>query len=122
MKPLITLLFVLFSISFTNAQALFEDESNVISYLDQKTFKNEDNGLEVSYGYLSIYNTYGIKVHNKSGSIFYFINCSIDAYGDFADIFGMSPEDGSDFGFRVYPKKLIVGRGEDGETVFNLKN
>jgi hypothetical protein len=122
MKVIITLLFVLFSAGFTHSQALFEDESNVISYMDQKTFQNVDNGLEVSYGYLSIYNTYGIKVSNKSGSIFYFINCSIDANGNFADIFGMSPEDGSNFGFRVYSKKLIVGKGEEGETIFNLKN
>ena len=122
MKPIITLLFVLFSTSFTKAQALFEDESNVISYMDQKTFQNADNGLEVSYGYLSIYNTYGIKVSNKSGNIFYFINCSVDAYGNFADIFGMSPENGSNFGFRVYPKKLVVGRGEEGEATFILKN
>jgi hypothetical protein len=122
MKSLLTLLFVLISVGFTNAQTLFEDESNVISYMDQKTFQNVDNGLEVSYGYISIYNTYGIKVRNKSGSVFYFINCSVDAYGNFADIFGMSPEDGSNFGFRVYSNKLIVGRGEEGETVFNLKN
>jgi hypothetical protein len=122
MKPHFIIAFILFSLNSVYAQALFEDESSVISYMDQKTFQNAENGLEVSYGYLSIYNTYGIKVRNKNGAIFYFVNCSIDAYGNFADIFGMNPEDGSDFGFRVYPRKLVVGRGEEGETTFILKN
>jgi hypothetical protein len=33
----------------------------------------------------------------------------------------MSAENGSNFGFRLYNGKLIVGRGEAGETTFYLK-
>jgi len=116
--------FSLLIISFGQVSAqtnLFEDEMGVLSYMEGKSFYNADNGLTVSYGYLGIYNTYGIKVTNRGGSTFYFINVSIDTYGYFADLYGMSPSDGSNFGFRVYKGKLIVGRGEEGETTFYLK-
>lgn len=119
MKTTLFLFFLLF-LSGYNAQT-FEDESSVISYMEGKSFYNSENGLQIEYGYISAYNTYGIKVLNKNGAKFYFINVEITAYGSFADLYGMSPEDGSSFGFRAYPKKLIVGRGEAGEQIFYLK-
>ena len=89
--------------------------------MDGKTFFNSDNGLEIEYGYISSYNTYGIKVLNKNGSRFYFINVNITCYGSSADLFGMSAEDGGNFGFRLYKNKLVVGKGESGEQTFYLK-
>jgi hypothetical protein len=99
----------------------FDDEANVISFMDGKTFSNSSNGLDIQYGYISSYNTYGIKVTNKYGDKYYYINCNIDTYGTYADIYGMSPNDGSNFGFRLYKTKLIVGRGEASEVTFYLK-
>ena len=100
---------------------MFTEESDAITYMDGKTFQNNENGLEIQYGYISSYNTYGIKVSNKNGAKFFYINCSIDTNGSYADIFGMSAEDGTNFGFRLYKSKLIVGRGETGEVTFYLK-
>lgn len=94
---------------------------DVLSYMEGKTFFNSSSGLEIEYGYISSYNTYGIKVKNKNGGKFYFINVQITAYGSFADLYGMGASDGSNFGFRLYKGKLIVGRGEDGEQTFYLQ-
>jgi hypothetical protein len=112
--------FFLLFLSGYNAQT-FEDERSVISYMEGKSFYNSENGLQIEYGYISAYNTYGIKILNKNGAKFYSINVEIKAYGSFADLYGMSPEDGSSFGFRAYPNELIVGRGEEGEQTFYLK-
>ncbi len=100
---------------------LFSEESDVITYMDGKTFYNSGNGIEIQFGYISIYNTYGIKVFNKNDAKNYFINCSIDTYGSYADIFGMNAEDGQNFGFRLFKTKLIVGRGEPDEVTFYLQ-
>ena len=121
MKNLLILATVLLTIGSAKAQSLFNEESNVISYMDGKSFYNSDNGLTIEYGYISSYNTYGIKVKNKDGGKFYFINVEITTNGTFADLFGMSAESGSNFGFRLYKGKLIVGRGESGEQTFYLK-
>jgi hypothetical protein len=99
----------------------FDSESDVISYMSNKVFYNSSNGLEIKYGYISAFNTYGIIVKNKNGSQFNYINVEITPYGDSADLYGMSAEDGSNFGFRLYKGKLIVGKGESEEVVFYLK-
>lgn len=99
----------------------FTDESSVISYMDDKEFYNSDNGLVIGYGYISDYNTYGIKVRNKNGAEFFFINVNIDTYGGYADLYGMSATDGSNFGFRLFKGKLIVGYGEPESSTFYLK-
>jgi hypothetical protein len=117
---LFPLLLLISKASFAQSEP-FTDESEVISYMDSKTFYNSDNGLEISYGYISIYNTYGIKVLNMNGAKFYFINVEISAYGNSADLFGMSPDDGSNFGFRLFKGKLIVGYGEEGQSSYFLK-
>lgn len=110
----------LFLIQSLYAQS-FSDESSVISYMDDKEFYNSENGLVIGYGYISDYNTYGIKVRNKNGAEFFFINVSIDAYGGYADLYGMSATDGSNFGFRLFKGKLVVGYGEPEASTYYLK-
>jgi len=121
-----TMLFLLFFLSishYSNAQSIsFEEETDVISYMDGKRFYNESSGLEIEYGYISSYNTYGIKVKNNSGERFYFINVEITTYdGSYADLYGMSAETGSNFGFRLFKGKLVVGYGESGAQTFYEK-
>lgn len=92
-----------------------------MSYMEGKTFYNSDIELEIEYGYISPFNTYGITVKNQEGSKFYFINVDIQSYGSFADLYGMSTEDGKDFGFRLYKDRLIVDRGNPGAYTFYLR-
>lgn len=108
-----------FSISESKAQS-FNNEGQVVSFMEGKEFKNSGNGLVIEYGYISSLNTYGIKVKNKRGDKFHFINVKIDCYGSFADLYGMSTKNGSNFGFRLYRNKLIVGKGEPGESTYYL--
>ena len=122
MKKIILIFSLLLSFLQLKSQtSLFNEDSDVITFMDGKTFFNSDTGLEIEYGYISSYNTYGIKVLNKNGSRFYFINVNITCYGSSADLFGMSAEDGGNFGFRLYKNKLVVGKGEPGEQTFYLK-
>jgi hypothetical protein len=120
-----TVLFVIGVIFFTNginAQTVyFESDVDVINYMDGKVFYDSNSGLNVEYGYISSYNTYGIKVTNKNDAIFYFINVGIDTYGSSADLFGMSPTTGDNFGFRLFRGKLVVGYDEPEEATFYLK-
>ena len=122
MKKILALLITLFFTFQLKAQTtLFNSESDVVSFMDGKTFHNESNGMDIEYSYISSFNTYGIKVINKNGVKFYFINVDITTYGAFADLYGTSTSDGSNFGFRLYKNKLIVGRGEPGEQTFELQ-
>jgi len=89
--------------------------------MDGKQFSNVENGLSIGYGYISDYNTYGIKIKNKNGVEFYFINVTIETFGTYADLYGMSAVDGSNFGFRLFKGKLIVGYGEPGASSYYLK-
>lgn len=118
MKNLILFVLLLSSLSL-RAQS-FNEESDVVSYMDGASFHNSSNGLTIEYGYISSYNTYGIKVTNKEGGRFYFINVEVTTSydGSYADLYGMSAETGSNFGFRLYKGKLIVGYGEDGAQTF----
>jgi hypothetical protein len=77
--------------------------------------------LEIEYGYISSYDTYGIKIKKKHEKRFYFINIEITVYGGYADIYGMSPETGSNFGFRLFNGKLVVGYGESAAQTFYEK-
>lgn len=122
MKKIVLILSMLFSFALVNAQSsVFDTESGVVNFMNSKVFYNTDNGLQIQYTYTSMYNTYAIKVTNKNGVNFFYVNCDITPYGDFADIFGMSPENGSNFGFRVYKNRLIVGRGKANESIYYLK-
>ena len=117
------LFFVLLLSSLNIAAQSFNEESDVVAYMDGKTFYNSENGLEIEYGYIPSYNTYGIKVKNKDGGRFYFINVEITTSydGSYADLYGMSAETGSNFGFRLFKGKLVVGYGEDGAQTFYKK-
>jgi hypothetical protein len=122
MKNILLSSFILLMISFVNAQSdPFNNDGQVIQYLNGKTFYNSDNGLEIEYGYIPSYNTLGIKVNNKYGVKFYFINVNIKTYTNYADLFGMSAENGSNFGFRLFKSKLVVGYGTGNESTYYLK-
>lgn len=101
--------------------AAFREEIDVMTFMEDKRFYNSDQSLEIQYGYISSYNTYGIKVKNRNGAQFYFINVDIKPYGSYADFVGMSPIDGANLSFRLYRDKLIVGRGESVEVTFYLQ-
>jgi hypothetical protein len=113
----------MFMLSVTvNAQSkLFGKEDDVRVFMDGKTFYNSDTGLEIEYGAISSYNTYGIKAKNKEGVAAYFINVDITIYGNRANLVGMNPDNGGKLGFTVYKDKLIVGPGEPQEMIFYLK-
>ncbi len=96
----------------TSSQTIFNSKTDVIKYMENKTFVNYEMGLKISYGYISNANTYGITVKNKNGSAFYYINCSLKPYGYYCDIFGISPDNGENFGFRVFKDRLVVGYGQ----------
>ena len=122
MKILLFLTGLLLFINPISAQTVyFESDVDVITYMDGKVFYDSNSGLNVEYGYISSYNTYGIKVTNKNDAIFYFINVGIDTYGSSADLFGMSPTTGDNFGFRLFRGKLVVGYDEPEEATFYLK-
>jgi hypothetical protein len=113
--------FLLFSITIDSNAQSFNDESDVMMYMEGKTFYSSESGLNISYGYISSMNTAGIKIVNKFGVSFFYINVDITSYGSFADLYGMSPEDGSNFGFRLYPGRIVIGKGEPGEKTYYLK-
>jgi hypothetical protein len=123
MKKLILLLsiFLITGIKL-NAQSIpFKEEDDVRIFMQEKWFSHPDNGLKITYGYISSLNTYGIKIKNKHDAEFYYINVDIKTYGMYAILRGMSPEDGSNFSFRLYKDRAIVGYGQDGETSFYPK-
>lgn len=123
MKHLLILFFSISASIAINAQStsLFNNSSDVTMYMDNKTFYNSDYDLYIQYTFIPSYGTYGIVLKNNSGAKSEFINVDISCYGGFADLYGMSPINGSNFGFRLYKGKLIVGRGEPGETTYYLK-
>ena len=122
MRTVLLVIGLLFFTNGINAQTVyFESDVDVINYMDGKVFYDSNSGLNVEYGYISSYNTYGIKVTNKNDAIFYFINVGIDTYGSSADLFGMSPTTGDNFGFRLFRGKLVVGYDEPEEATFYLK-
>lgn len=123
MKQLSTTLLLAIAIfaGKVQAQVSFNEDMDVLQYMEGKTFYNAELGMEIEYGVLPSFNTVGITVTNKNGAVFYFINVDIKAYDAFADLRGMSPHDGTNFGFRLYKGKLIVGSGEPGEQTFYLR-
>ncbi len=121
MKSILLITAILFTFNTTKAQSLFSSETDVMQYMEGKIFINDDNGLKISYGFISNLNTYGITVKNKNNAIFYYINCNIDPLDYSADIYGMSTQDGGNFGFRVFKNRLVIGYGEEGAKTFYLK-
>lgn len=105
----------------TQAQSVFSTDGDVIQYMEGKIFANSETGMKISYGYISAGNTYGITIKNKKGATFYYINCDITAYGSFCDIYGMSTQNGENFGFRAFKDKLVVGYGQAQSRTFYLQ-
>lgn len=120
MKKLLFLPLLFMAISVV-AQTSFDSDMDVISYMDGRTYYNSSSGLEISYGYVSEMNTYGIRVKNKHDAEFAFINCEITCYGRYADIYGMSPETGGNFGFRLFDGKIVIGYGEPNASTYYEK-
>jgi hypothetical protein len=121
MKTLITIALISILSLTTKAQSVFKTESDVMQYMEGKTFYSNENSMKISYGYISAANTYGITIENKKGASFYYINCEITAYGSFCDIYGMSPDNGENFGFRAFKDKLVVGYGQAQSRTFYLE-
>ncbi len=117
-----TILFALISVLAlnTNAQTTFNTQTDVMKYMEGKTFVNNETGMKISYGYISSANTYGITIKNNKGSTFYYINCSLKPHGYYCDITGMSPENGENFGFRAFKDRLVVGYGQAQSQTFYL--
>jgi hypothetical protein len=118
MKKYILLLgiFLITGIKLNAQNKLFTKEDYVRIFMQDKWFNHPNNGLKITYGYISSLNTYGIKIKNKHNAEFYFINVDIKKYGSYATLKGMSPEDGSNFSFRIYKDRAIIGYGQEGET------
>jgi hypothetical protein len=122
MKQIFFIATIFLSIGITNAQTTFSEDTDVIAFMKDKTFVNYDLGIELEYGYISQFNTYGITLKNtKNGNKQYYFNCDIKAYGSFADISGMSVTDNSNFRFRLYKNRIIVGVGEEKQVIFYRK-
>jgi hypothetical protein len=109
MKNLIVLLI---TFSSWGVFSQFSSETDVITYLDGKKFYNSEYGLTMEYGYLSEYNTYGIKLTNKYNAVFNFINVSITPYESFASLNGMSLSSGDNLEFTLYKGKAVAEGSE----------
>lgn len=112
-----TLFTILFITSY--AQSPYTSETEVIHFLDGKTFA-DGSGMTISYGYISSINTYGITITNKLGNKFIYFNCDIKPRGSYCDIYGMSPSNGETFGFRAFKDRLVVGYGQEQSRTFYL--
>lgn len=113
---------LLFSFFEANSQTAFSDETNVIRFMLDKTYYNADLGLEIRFGIIPPGGAIGISVQStRNGSVMYFVNCDIHAYGSFADVSGTNPDDDSKFKFRLFSNRLIVGASEQEQVTFYPK-
>ena len=116
---LLLLFFITIVIKISAQNFSVNSISDAISFMKGKTFYNNIQDAELEFKYISELNTYGIVLKsNKSGRQINFINCDVNGYGLYADISGISPNDGSTFKFRLYESKIIVGVGEQGMATF----
>lgn len=122
MKRFLLIATILLTFGAAKGQTTFSDMTDVITFMKDKTYYNSDLDIEIEFGFISSYNTYGIKLKsNKNGNVLYYINCDIEANGSYADISGISSTDGGNFRFRLYKTKLIVGIGEEKQATFYPK-
>lgn len=113
---------ILFSFEVNHAQTTFSDDTDVIRFMLDKTYHNADLGMEIKFGVLPEDGAIGITVRStRNGSDMYFINCDIRAYGSFADVSGINPNDDSKFKFRLFSNRLVVGSGEEEQVAFYPK-
>ena len=99
----------------------FNDNSDVVTYMENKTFHNPDNGMSIELQYLSVYNTYALVMTNRFGNAFNFINVEVATYSSFADLSAMRVDDGATIQLRLYKGKLVAGAGEADEQTYYLK-
>lgn len=119
MKISILIMSITFLSITSYAQSPYTSDTEVIKYLDGKTFA-DGSGMTISYGFISSINTYGITITNKMGNKFIFFNCVIKPRGSYCDIYGMSPTNGENFGFRAFKDRLVVGNGQAQSRTFYL--
>lgn len=113
---------VLFFIAFIFSIGIYS-QTDITDYLEGRSFKNEQTGLVVKYGYISQLNTYGITFINSYGDKHYFMNCTVEESSDnrfaiFTDC--MNPNSGGGIGKIVAYRNKIVIIASDGEMVYNL--
>jgi hypothetical protein len=99
-------------------------KSDFLSYIEGKRYRNSDMGLTLQYGYISSFNTYGIKVTNKNNVTFNYINCSVRvAYDDesatFSSCFDPIEQRGG-LGTLYAFKTRIISVLEDARLVYEL--
>lgn len=110
---------LLFLFLVTNAQTTFSEDTDVIRFMLDKTYRNADTGLEIKFGVLPMGGAIGITVKStRNGNVMYFFNCDIRTYGSFADVSGRNPDDDSKFEIRVYSNRLVVGSGQEQVTFY----
>ncbi len=117
---LIALLSFLSFPKFAGAQS-FDDNSDVVVYMENRTFYNSDNGMQIELKFLSSYNTYALVFTNRYNTSFDFINVTVSPYGAFADISAMRADDGSAVELRLYKGRLVAGAGSSDQQTYYLK-
>lgn len=122
MKLKILLLLIFFSTKLYS-QTTLRDITDVISFMENKTFYSSEKNLDIKFGFINSYGTYGITLKSYvSGREMKFINIQVDGRGGFADVSGINPNDGNNFTIRIYnSNKVIVGDAYN-STVYSLKS
>jgi hypothetical protein len=113
---------ILLLIFITSTFSVFS-QTDITDYLEGRSFKNEQTGLVVKYGYISQLNTNGITFINSYGDKHYFMNCSTQKSTDnrfvvFTNC--MNSETGNGVGKIVAYRNKIVIIASDGEMVYEL--
>ena len=111
MKKLILLsMLCVFSLSIS-AQVNVNSERSVLDYLSKNKFSTTELGAKVnlSYGYISSYNTYGIILSNSQGSN-YFINVNVRSGYGYAEATGMNTQ-GQDFTVKITSRGDVSAGG-----------
>jgi hypothetical protein len=91
---LLAILSLFLSAASLKAQS-FNENSDVIAYMDGRAFYNSENGLNIELQYLPTYNTYGLVLTNGHDNTTYLINVKVSCYGAFADISAERIDDGA---------------------------
>lgn len=121
MKLKILLLFIFFSTKLYS-QTTLRDITDVISFMENKTFYSSEKNLDIKFGFIDSYGTYGISLKSYiSGREMKFINIQVDGRGSFADVSGINPNDGSKFTIRIYNSNKVVVGDAYNSNVYSLK-
>ncbi len=121
MKLKILLLFIFFSTKLYS-QTTLRDITDVISFMENKTFYSSEKNLDIKFGFIDSYGTYGISLKSYiSGREMKFINIQVDGRGSFADVTGSNPIDGNNFTIRIYNSNKVVVGDSYNSNVYYLK-